>query len=230
MVWPMVIMAAMKGIQGYEQQQEKNRQTEARNIVNSANVYASNLVRKANNELSANRASLQRFAQVTNNKRTLDNTGEAEDAAEVNYLRHLDANAGVKLEEQIAFSEQAGAQAAMAATSGLTGGVADLVAGTTALRRGRIEQRARDTEKAIGADAAKRQRDIALAGWDSLDHTDITANLDFSEDVYTPEQMGKYGIMDFFADQDPKDMANLGSAGKDYFMSKKSPAAAAASE
>lgn len=155
----------------------------AQNRIDEANTYAKNLVRGANNELAAKRGSLARFTQSVNNNRALENTGAAAEAATVNYRRARDSRIKDDFETQIKFAEQAGAQAAAAGASGLIGGVADIVAGTTALRKARLEQRTAEATKQGDYDAAKRNRMIHQAGWDSLDHSEIADTLDYGKDV-----------------------------------------------
>ena len=78
-------------------------QIDANNTVNAANAYANNLVRAANNELKSNRAGLARYTQAENNKRVLDNTGSALEAATINFRRARDSAASDDFESQIAF-------------------------------------------------------------------------------------------------------------------------------
>ena len=153
------------------------------NTVNEANAYASNLVRSSNNQLKAARGSLARYTQSVNNQRVLQNTGSAAEAAAINYRRARDSALNDDFESQLAFSEQAGAQAAAAALSGLTGGVADLVAGTTALRQSRLQQRSDEALRLGDYDAAQRTKQIMQTGWDSLDSSEISEDMDYSNDV-----------------------------------------------
>lgn len=162
----------------------------ARNQVNAANTYARNLVRGSTNELTSKRGSLARFNQSVNNQRTLQAAGSAQEAAIVNYRRARDSATKDSFEGQVKFAEQAGAQVAAAAHSGLTGGVADLVAATTSLRKSRIQQAVDQSLKQGDYDAAKRNRAILVAGWDSLDHSEITDQLDYGKDVATTSVYG----------------------------------------
>lgn len=198
-------------------------QASAVNTVNEANAYASNLVRASNNQLKAARGSLARYNQSVNNQRVLENTGEAAAAATVNYRRARDSALNDDFENQLAFSEQAGAQAAAAALSGLTGGVADLVAGTTALRKARLQQRADEALKQGDADAAQRTKQIMQAGWDSLDSSEISEDIDYSIDVAVKQQRSGNFLTDVFSGQDAKNVANItdygGKQAKSFFKS-----------
>lgn len=162
-------------------------QVRAQNKVNEANVYARNLMRGANNELASKRASLVRWQQNENNNRTLKETGSALEASVVNYRRARDEGMRGSLEQQIGFAEQAGSQAAASAASGLVGGVSDLVAGTLALRRERIEGAQADKVKAGAFDAGRQQANILSAGLSALDSSSIIDDLDYGIDVYSPQ-------------------------------------------
>lgn len=162
-------------------------QVSAQNKVNEANVYARNLTRGANNELVAKRGSLARWQQSENNNRTLTQMGSSLEAAAVNYRRLRDEGMRGELEQQVGFAEQAGAQAAAAAFSGLVGGVSDMVAGTLALRRSRIEDAQVSREKAADFDAARQQSNILAAGISALDNSSIVDDLDYGIDVYSAQ-------------------------------------------
>ncbi len=202
----------MKAIMGISQGVIAEAQVNAANTVNAANAYANNLVRSANNKLSAARGSLARYTQSVNNQRRLDNAGSQAEAAGINYRRARDSAINDDFESQIAFAEQAGAQAAAAALSGLTGGVADIVRGTTALRQARIQGRAREAMRQGDWDAQQRQRNIMLAGYDSLDQSEITDNLDYSVDVAVKQQRRGNLLTDILGGQDMKNLANLTSS------------------
>lgn len=181
---------AVKAIMGISAGITARANVNAANIVNSANAYASNLVRGANNELSAKRGSLARYVQSVNNQRALDNVGDQLASAQVNYRRARDSATNDDLETQLKFAEQAGAQAAASAMAGMSGGVADIVAGTTALRKARIQQRTNDALRMGDSDAAMRLGQIAAAGLDSLDQSEVADSLDYGKDVAVQQVYG----------------------------------------
>jgi hypothetical protein len=209
----------IKAIMGLSAGITEQGQVDANNIVSAANAWASNLVRAANNTAKGSRASLQRFNQSVNNQRALDNMGSSMEAAAVNYRRARDSRTNDNFEKQIAYSEQAGAQAAASALSGLTGGVADLVAGTTALRKSRLQQRFNDATKQGDYDAAQRQQQIFQAGWDSLDSSEIAADLDYSIDVAQTQRRAGGFISDVMGQQDAKNMASAAATAGSWFKS-----------
>ena len=163
----------------------------AQNTVNSAKTAAANLMRGANNELLSKRNSLARYVQNENNKRTMTQTGREAEAVLVNYRRARDAADTGDFEQQIRFSEQAGEQAAMSGASGLTGGVADIVASTSALRLSRIKQASLTATKQADWDATQRQSDILASGLGSLDQSFIIDDLDYSLDTHVDQKPSK---------------------------------------
>lgn len=188
----------------------------AQTTVNEANAYASNLMRASNNKVAAARSSLARYTQSVNNNRTLENTGKAFTVSNVNYRRQRDAAESASLEDQIAQAEAAGRQAAAGAFSGLTGGVADIIKSTTALRSARINQRKEQAVAQLDSDQAMRQGALLQAGWDSLDQTDIVTSIDYGQDV---AQRVEYSgglfseIIGGIMESDTKSMANVAQWG-----------------
>lgn len=201
----------MKMVMGIGQGVLADAEVNAANTISEANAAANNLIRAANNRLKGARSSLARFTQSVNNQRVLENTAGAVEAATVNYRRQRDAGIQDNIESQIALSEQAGAQAAASAFSGLSGGVADIVRGTTALRKARMVQRKADAIKGMDYDAAQRTKTIMQAGWDSLDHSEIAADIDYSRDVAVTRNRGGNFLSDMLGGVDTKDIANVTS-------------------
>jgi hypothetical protein len=203
-----VVDFAVNAIMGISSGITAKAQTNANNTVNAANAYASNLVRAANNELRTSRNRLARYTQSENNARVLDNTGAALEASVLNYRRARDSAASDDFESQIAFSEQAGAQSAAAALSGLTGGVADIVNGTTALRKSRLQQRSDQAMKQNDWDAGQQVKQIAQAGWDSLDSSEISDDLDYSLDIAIKQVKSGNLFTEIMSGQSTQNMAN----------------------
>jgi hypothetical protein len=168
----------------------------AENTINEANTYAANLMRGANNELASKRGSLARWTQSVNNQRVAKNTGSAMEASAVNYRRQSDERGRASFEQQIAFDEQAGAQAAAGAFSGLTGGVIDAVAGTVALRRSRILEADKARTKAVAFDQGREQAAILREGLSAMDMNTIVDDIDYSTNVFTAQaKPGVGGIL-----------------------------------
>lgn len=181
----------------------------AANTVNRANVAASNLMRSANNELRSKQASLARYTQSVNNQRVMTNTANTAAAALTNYHRSRASAAQDSFEKQISFAEQAGAQAAASAFSGLTGGVADIVNGTTALRKARIQQRIETATKQGAYDAGQMQRNIIMAGLDNLDQSSVMDGLDQGNDIATTKHYTGSLLGDLIKAKTGSNMANV---------------------
>lgn len=201
----------IKAVMGLSNAYLEEANARAYNIVSEANAWASNLVRGANNELKAKRGSLARYNQSVNNQRVLDNAGDARTAALVNYRRARDSAVQEDFETQLKLSEQAGAQAAASALSGLSGGVADIVAGTSALRASRIKQRAAESMAQGDWDAQQMTKNITAAGYDQLDQSEITEDLDHSIDVAQRKTANTSIWAAVMSQQDMKSMANIAS-------------------
>jgi hypothetical protein len=189
---PLLAKLGLDVVLGIGQVSVERARVKAQNRIDEATALARNLMRGANNELASKRGSLARFVQSQNNVRVSQETDSALAAAAVNYQRQRDSITRDNFESQIGFAEQAGAQAAASAASGLTGGVADLVAGTTALRRSRVEQAAADVSKAVAFDAAQTQKNTLLAGLSALQQSNIADDLDYGIDTYVPQAAPSY--------------------------------------
>jgi hypothetical protein len=207
-----IAQGAVNAIMGISKGIIADAEISASNQVSQANAYASNLMRAANNELRASRSSLARLTQSINNQRVLENSTGAAEAALINYRRTKDSMANDSLDKQIAFAEQAGAQAAAGALSGLTGGVVDIVKGTTALRKARIEQRIKDAGAGLDYDAAQRNKNLIRAGWDAVDYSEISDDLDKSLDVAVTRIRGGNVLSDIMGGQDSQTLSNLSSS------------------
>ena len=201
--------AGLKAIMGLSNLFLQEANADAANVINEANAWSSNLIRSANNELRGARSSLARYNQSVNNQRTLDNMGAAQTAHITNYRRARDSAVQDDFETQIRMAEGAGAQAAAAALSGLTGGVADLVAGTSALRSERIKQRSVEAAKQQAWDATQVQRNIALAGYDQLDYSEIATDLDYGIDVAQKQRSTGSILGAVLGGQDMKGLSNI---------------------
>lgn len=208
---------AMDMLMGISNGVVEEAKVNANNTVTQANAYAQNLVRTVNNELGQARASTARYVQSVNNQRVLESTGNAFNASAMNYRRARDGAVKDDFETQIAFAEQAGNQRAQAAFSGLQGGVADIVNATTRLRKSRLQQRADELLKLGDYDAGQRQKAILQAGWDSLDSSEINANIDYSVNVPTKQVYQGSLFTEAYGKGSAKGFANLASEAGNLF-------------
>ena len=195
----------------------------AANTVARANAAASNLMRGASNELRSKQASLSRYTQSVNNQRVLSNTASSAEVALTNYRRSRDSALQDSFEQQISFAEQAGAQAAASAFSGLSGGVADIVRGTTALRRQRIQQRVETAQKQGAYDASAHQRNIVMAGLDNLDQSSVMDGLDYGNDVATTRNYSGTLLSDLIRAKTNTNIANVVNSAQGFFKQPNNP-------
>jgi hypothetical protein len=192
-----MIQAGIGGFMSLGQGWLQKQQIKAENKVNEANVYASNLMRGANNELSSKRASLARYGQTVGNQRILEDAGNEFNAGTTNYLRARDDMDNQDFDAQIAWAEAAGAQAAAGAASGLTGGAVDMIAGTMALREARQQQGVLKVRGQVAVDQSVLQRQRFLATVSQTDNRDIMTDIDQSIDLFAPKVKGTSTLGDW---------------------------------
>jgi hypothetical protein len=185
----------------------QGQQIKAQNTINAANTAAANLMRGANNELIASRNSLNRYVQNVNNQRVAESAGAELEAATINYRRARDGQIEDDFESQIAFAEQAGAQAAMGGASGLTGGVVDIVNSTTALRQMRAVQRRLTAVKQVDYDAVQERADNYRSGLEAMDQTGIVDDIDYSIDTFVQQKRAGNFLTDALGGQSAGNLA-----------------------
>ena len=101
----------------------------------------------------------------------------------VNTLRGKDQTTGGGFVSSIRNAEQAGAQAAASAASGVTGNVVDMVAGATALRRRIGEESAARTAGVLDSDFARRTAELSSQLVSGLDTSTTMAGLDYNRTI-----------------------------------------------
>jgi hypothetical protein len=214
---PSLISFGMNAVVGLVNGSSSRSITRSQNKVAAANTAAANLMRTANNQLSAARGSLARYNQSDKNSRVLDGMGGVMEANAVNFQRARDGATEDSFEQQIAFAEQAGAQAAAGAASGLVGGVVDVVAGTTALRQERIAQRSKQAMKEADFDAGRERLNVFREGLDAMDHTSIIDDIDYSTNLFMPANTGTNFLTDIFGGQSKEDLRGASNALGGFF-------------
>lgn len=192
-------------------------QVKAQNVINAADAYAANLMRGANNELAAKRTSLARYVQTEQNKKIMDAAGDVAEANTVNYLRSRDDLDNADVESQIRFMEQAGSQAAAAAASGLTGGAADLVAGTLALREGRRQAQMDRVRGQVKVDFGEAQRRQFAETMSRTNNEDIITDIDYSINTYSPMRRSGNVLTDIFGGQSSDSIKAAATATSKFF-------------
>jgi hypothetical protein len=139
---------------------------------------------------------LKRFVQSTNNTRRLDAGGESLGTTLVNYRRQKDQLTRGNFEDSIRAAEQAGSQAAAAATAGISGSVADNINSATILRNDRLAMEAEKQGRALDADYQHTAKAITTDAINGLDNRSVYDNFDNNIDVAlkyaAPTWFGKF--------------------------------------
>lgn len=195
-MWAMIAMAAMKalgGLSGREQEKAQGRLTKAENEVTKANVYASNLTRDANNELSAAVGSLNRFRQSLNNRQVLRTSGREQEQIQTNLQRTLqDLNSG-KLEQRLDTSFELGSLAASMGAAGVGGGSREMMNATIRMTEARKLDALDEAGDAVSYDAIKLLTNTQADAYAQLDATTILDRLDLNVTPYIPKFSKKVG-------------------------------------
>jgi hypothetical protein len=174
-----VVGVAMGALNMYSQGQ----QAKANNRVRKAQADAENTLRPAKNQAAAAQSSLALWSQSINNQRRARGIGGQVEAGAVNQLRGKDQAVSQTFVSSIRNAEQAGAQAAASASSGVSGNVVDMVAGATALRRRIGEESAARTVGMMDSDFARRTAELSSQLVSGLDMSTTMAGMDYNQTV-----------------------------------------------
>lgn len=210
-------MFGINAVMGLGQGYLAKAQADAQNVINAADTYAANLMRGANNELAAKRTSLARYVQTEQNKKVMDAAGEVAETNTINYLRSRDDLDNTDFESQIRFMEQAGAQAAAAAASGLVGGAADMVAGTLALREARRQGQTDKVRGQIKVDFAEAQRRQFAETMSRTNNEDLITDIDYSINTFSPVRRAGNVLTDIFGGQSKDTIQAAATATSKFF-------------
>lgn len=182
---PLIIagVMVMSSLMGSKKEDENAKLS---NIASKSNTTVKNILRVADNDMSAARDNLARYQQSQSNKFKLMSGGDEMNAQATNILRRADESVRGSFERRIAAAEEAGALATVAGAAGVGGGSLKMVEQANRMRVGRVEEMNREnTEQFIGDAAAgltQTQRAIILG----LDDTQI-----FTSQSYIEEQANK---------------------------------------
>lgn len=171
-----VVGVAMGALNMYSQGQ----QAKANNRVRKAQADAEDKLRPAKNQAAAAQSSLALWSQSVNNQRRARSMGGQLEAGMVNTLRGKDQTTGGGFVSSIRSAEQAGAQVAASASSGVSGNVVDMVAGATALRRRIGEESAARTMGMMDSDFARRTAELSSQLVSGLDMSTTMAGMDYN--------------------------------------------------
>jgi hypothetical protein len=196
------ISAAGNILQGLAAGKAQRDITRAQNSVLETQAAASNQVRGASNVRASAQASLSRFLQSKNNQRILDGAGRAQAGAQAALLRRKEATSGTNFDRRLQAAEALGAQAARAAFSGVSGGAADIMAGTQALQIARQEELAGRQASQEGFLLADQAAQLGRSGIDSLDNSRIFDQLDNRQDIAQVKPVTGNGLIDLLGQAD----------------------------
>lgn len=170
---------AMSALNMYSQRE----QVKANNRVRRAQADAEDTLRPAKNAAAAAQSSLALWSQSVNNQRRERASGLQLEAGAVNSARASTAQVGQVFAGSIRAAEQAGAQAAASASSGVTGHVVDMVAGATALRRKVGEESAAQFAGQVAYDTQRRAAELSSQLVTGLDTSMVMAGLDYNQTI-----------------------------------------------
>lgn len=177
------VSGVLSGLQSRNAAKAANAQVKAENRISRAEAAAQNRVRPHRNALLAAQNGLSRWAQSVNNNALLDAGAEQYEAVAVNALRTNDAFMEADFETGIRAAEEAGAQAAAAATIGVMGNVVDTINMTSSLRRSRAKQSAMTEQSMRSFDQRRQAAEIMSQTWRGLDGSVIFDNFDYGSSV-----------------------------------------------
>lgn len=182
----MAVQAALAAVgvaMGALSMYSQGQQAKANNRVRRAQAEAEDKLRPAKNQAAAAQSALAMWSQSVNNQRRARTIGGQMEAGMVNTLRGKDQTTGGGFVSSIRNAEQAGAQAAASAASGVSGSVVDMVAGATALRRRIGEESAARTAGMLDSDFARRTAELSSQLVSGLDTSTTMAGLDYNRTI-----------------------------------------------
>jgi hypothetical protein len=157
------------------QQGQQNKQTASSNKIARNNAKNENIVRAANNEVSAAAGALNRVRQSLFNQNVLENAAKNADTIGQNLGRQLDTVQAGKLNTQIQAAETSGSLIAMASAAGVAGSTVDIINQTIRGQEARNLAEQERNAKLLKSDAKKaiqNQQEQGILGMDTTFYTD----------------------------------------------------------
>lgn len=179
------------GLNARQQAKANNRLIGAQNEINKAETYASNLVREANNELSAVVGSLNRARQAMNNRQVLRTNAREQEAIQTNLSRVISDLTQTSLEGRLDSAFELGSLAASASAAGVGGNSREVMSATLRMTAARRDQAIQSQKDTASYDALKMLTNTQADAYASLDNTVILDQLDLSRDTYIPQFIQK---------------------------------------
>lgn len=177
-------------------------QANAANSISKKQIAGSNYIREQNNMVVAAENSrdkvltgIQRWRQQVHNSRVVENAANDQEALAVNHFRQKDQIARADFATQIGYAEQQGRMAAQAASSGVSGGVVDMLNVSMRIKQGMENNARAQAERQLDSDYERKQMSVWWANMDQLDQSVILDNMrgadyrhDLSFSVASPMQ------------------------------------------
>lgn len=176
-------LAALGLFQGLMGGSKARAEAEAASRISAAQAEAGNAVRKEKNAAAAAENALNLWSQSINNARTQRSVGRALAQEGRAITAQTAAGSAGSWSGSIRDAEERGVVDAMAATSGLVGGVVDQVDRATDLRQQVGREFATRQLGVYASRATERVGTIASSLLSSLDNRSILANMDYNQDV-----------------------------------------------
>jgi len=204
-MWPQLAMMGVQFLGNYAQQKAKEKQVKnnnkaidaanleelrankLENKLSAANVYASNTVREANNELSAVSGSLNRFRIGLGDRQTLRTSGREQEQIQTNLFRAIkDASTGA-LEDRLDTAYDMGALAASASAAGVGGGSREVMNATLRMTGARRQSALEEAQGDMTYDAMRLLTNTQADAYAQLDTSVIFDQLDLQVDQFIPK-------------------------------------------
>lgn len=155
-------------------------QIDSQNLLAEADAASQNVLRGANNTLSAAQVALSNFQRSAANSQKLESAGNAVNASVVNMARIADKSTQGSLERQLASAEQLGAVQAASAARGVGGSTGRMLQATLAATSARRESQISDAQTQVTFDMLMQRSGLMSGAIRSLDEGQTFAPLDFT--------------------------------------------------
>lgn len=182
-MWWMAAMSAVKAIAG-------QRAAKAQEALGAARAKYENAIRDGRNQLAGAEAAIANVAQGIGNRRRLDAAGANLARAGEALGRAQEAASANRFSRRVRAAEAAGEAVAIAAFSGVTGGSAQTVVETAALRRDMVEEVAGRQQAQNEYELRKNASEQLASGIAGLDQRLIRPNLDLGVSVNQAPRAG----------------------------------------
>ena len=144
---------------------------EVNKILDEGNRDAQEIMRKANNEVARQGASLSNHMRSISNQRLIAAAGEQYNALGENLGRTMDQAVTGSLQRRIQAAEEAGAMTAAAATAGVGGSMVHMLNNTMRLRNAMIEQEVNKQEGYATYDQVVQRAGVMQNAYDQWDYS-----------------------------------------------------------